>query len=138
MFELHHNNKRTWPFLPPAICIISRFFIKSIVFHIKTFRIKKKENCIFDKMSKFYLIVLLISFFLLLLWITAEHGTKLKKLLIRTTKLGGTQQHKHINCTWLFISNYNNVSDNLDWTWFLHYFWLQEFIQQKTKKFVNK
>ena len=53
-------------------------------------------------------------------------------------KSGGTQHHKHINCTWLFISNCNNISDILDWTWFLHYFWLQEFIQQQIYKLMNK
>ena len=34
--------------------------------------------------------------------------------------------------------NCNIVSDILDWTWFLHYFWLQEFIQQQTWRFMNK
>ena len=38
-------------------------------------------------------------------------------------KIRRTQHHKQTNCTWLFISNCNNVSDVLNWTWFLHYFW---------------
>ena len=38
---------------------------------------------------------MLISFFPLLLWITAENGTKFKKLFIWTKKSGGTQHHKH-------------------------------------------
>ena len=63
-----------------------------------------------------YLIVLLISFFPLLLWIAAENKTKLKKLFIWTTKSGGPQHCKHTNCTWLFISNCNSSSDILDWT----------------------
>ena len=74
-----------------------------------------------------------VLMFLLLLWITAEYRTKLKKLFIWTTKSGGTQHLKHIKCTWLFISNCNNISDILDWTWFLHYFWLQESFNNKRK-----
>ena len=42
------------------------------------------------------------------------------------------KHHKHTNCSWLFISNHNNVSDILDWTQFLNYFWFQEFIQRQT------
>ena len=41
----------------------------------------KKTNCIFEKLSNLYLIVLLISFFPLLLWNTAENWIKLKKCL---------------------------------------------------------
>ena len=63
---------------------------------------------------------MLISFCPLLLWITAENRTKLKKLFIWTTKSGATQHHKHSNCTWLFIRNFNNAIDILDWTWFVH------------------
>ena len=92
--------QRTW--LP--ICVISRFSTKSIVFQKSTaFRIKK-SNCIFEELSNFCLIVLLISFFPLLLWIIAENRTKLKKLYIWITKSGGTQHHRHTKCTWLFSS----------------------------------
>ena len=70
--------------------------------------------------------------------VTAKNRAKLKKLFIWTTKPSGTEHHKHKNYTWLFISNCNNVSDILDWTWFLHYFWLQEFIQQQTENLMNK
>ena len=127
--------QRTWPptpYPPPAICVISRFLTKSIVFQ-KNFWMSsgyKKANCIFEELSNLYLIVLLISFFPLLLCITTENRTKLKKLFIWTSKSGGTQHHKHANCTWLIISD--NAIDNLDWTWFLHYIWLHEFIQQQT------
>ena len=51
------------------------------------------------------------SFFLLILCITAVNRTKLKKLF-----------------TWTIIYK----------TWFLDYFWLQEFIQQQTLKRMNK
>ena len=81
---------------------------------------------------------MLISFFPLLLWITAKNRTRLKKLFNWTTKSGWLQYHKQINCTWLFISNCKNASDILDWMWFLHYFWLQEFIPQETEKLMNK
>ena len=123
----------------PAICVISRFSTKSIVFQkefLNVFSIKKGKlhltamNC--NELSNLYWIVLVISFFPLLLWITAESRTKLMKLFIWTTKSSGTQHQKQTNCTWLFISNCNNVSDILDWTWFLHYFWLQGFIQEQT------
>ena len=51
---------------------------------------------------------------------------KLKKLLIWIIKPGRTQHHKHTNCTWLLISNCNNVSDMLlIISYFLHYLWLQ-------------
>ena len=42
----------------------------------------KKTNCIFEELSNLYITVLLISFFSLLLWITAENRTNLKKLFI--------------------------------------------------------
>ena len=119
--------QRTWlppllppprpPSLPPAICVTSRFSAKSIVFQ-KIFWLSlgyKRANCIFEELSNLYLIALLISFFPLILWITVENRTKLKK---------------HKNCAWLFISNCNNAIVVLDWTLLLHYFWLQEFIQQ--------
>ena len=32
----------------------------------------------------------------------------------------------------------NNAGNTLDWTWFLPYFWLQEFIQQQTFKLMKK
>ena len=41
---------------------------------------KKNANCMFEKLPNLYLIVLLISFFPLALWITAENRTRLKKL----------------------------------------------------------
>ena len=93
--------QRTWS----PICVISRFSTKPIVFqkNLTAFRIKK-PNWIFEELSNFCLIVFLISFFPLLLWITAENRTKLKKLYIWNTKSGGTQHHKHTNCTWLFSS----------------------------------
>ena len=102
---------------------------------LNVFRIKKKANCIFGELSNLYLIVLLISFFSLFLWITAENRTKLKKLFIWTTKSGGAQHQTHTKCTWLFMSNYNNASDILDWAWFLHYFWLQ--LNSFTNKLKN-
>ena len=64
-----------------------------------------------EELSKFCLVVLLSNFFPLILWITVENRTKLKKLF-----------------TWTIIYG----------TWFLHYFWLQEFIQQQTLKLMNK
>ena len=88
--------QRTWH-LPSAISVISRFLTKSIVFKkiiLNVFRIKI-ANCIFEELSTLYLIVLLISFFPLLLWITAKNRTKLKKLFIWTTKSGEAQHHKH-------------------------------------------
>ena len=39
------------------------------------------------------------SLFPLLSWITTENKTELKKLFISTTKSGGSQHHKHTNCT---------------------------------------
>ena len=89
-------------------------------------------------MFDLYLIVLLISFFF---WrITGEKRTKLKKkLFIWTTKSGETQHNKHTKCTkWLFISNFNNVNDVSDSGWFLHHFWLQEFIQKQTYEPAEK
>ena len=129
--------QRTWslPHLVPCYLRHFQIFDKIDSFPKNIFnviRIKKKANRIFDELSNLCSIVLLISFFLLLLWITAENRTKLKKSFVWTTKSGGTQHHKHTNCTWLFISNCSNVSDILEWTWFQHYFWLQEFIQQQT------
>ena len=62
--------QRTWP-PPPAICVISRFSTKLIVFQ-KDFWMSlgfKKANWIFEKLSNLYLIVLLISFFPPLLWL---------------------------------------------------------------------
>ena len=53
----------------------------------------KKANDIFEELS-LYLIVSLISFFPLHMWFTAENRTKLKKLFIWTTKLGGTQHQR--------------------------------------------
>ena len=75
------------------------------------FRIKK-ANYISEELSKLHLIVLLISFFTLLLWITAGNRTKMNKLFIWTTNSGGAQHHKHANCTWLFISKCNNAINN--------------------------
>ena len=37
-----------------------------------------------------------------------------------------------------FIRNCNNACDILEWTLFLHYFWLQEFIQRKQAKHFFK
>ena len=123
---------------PSAPCYLRHFqiFDKIDSFpkkFLNAFRIKKGKE-----LSNLYLIVLLISFFPLLLWITAENITKLKKLFNWTTKSGGTQHYENINCTRLFISNYNNASDILNWTWFLNYIWFQEFSQQQTKKLINK
>ena len=63
--------------------------------------------------TNLYLIVQQISFLPLLLRITAENRTKLKKLFIWATKSGRIQHHtkKKKHCIWLFISNYNNASD---------------------------
>ena len=52
---------------------------------------------------------MLISFFPLLLWITAENRTEFNNLFIWTTKSGGTQHHKQINCSWLLIGNCNKT-----------------------------
>ena len=71
-------------------------------------------------MPNLYLIVLLISFFLLLSWIIVENRTELKKLFIWATRSSGTQHRKHTKCTWLLISNCYHVRDILDWTWFLY------------------
>ena len=126
--------QKTWP---PSLCCLRHFQIfDKIDGFQKTFWMYlgyKKTNCFFEELSNLYLIVLLISLFPLLLWIAVENRTKLKKLFIWATKSGGTQHHKHANCTWLlFIGNCSNISNILDWTWFLHYFWLQEVIQQQT------
>ena len=110
--------QRTWS---PTPCCLRQFqiFDKSDSFpkhFLNVFGIKQ-ANCIFEELSNLYLIVLLISFIPLLLWIIAENRTKLKKLFIWTTKSGGTQRHKHTNCTLLFISNCNNAM-----IWTEHYF----------------
>ena len=55
----------------------------------------KKANSIFEEQSNLYLIVLLISFFPLLLWITAENRTTWR-WFTWTTKLGGAQHHKQV------------------------------------------
>ena len=128
----HNDAKKMTPPRPAAICVISRFLTKSIVFQ-KCFWMtlgQKKTNCIFEVLSNLYLIVLLINFFPFVLWITTENRTKLVKLLTQTTNLVRTQHHKQANCTWLIISNCNNDSDILDWRWLLSYFWLQYLIQQ--------
>ena len=118
--------QRTWP---PATCYLShlQIFDKIDRFPKNVFRIRK-ANCIFEELSNLCLIVLQISFSPLLLWITAESRTKLKKLFIWTTKLGGAQHHKQTAPDYPSAT----ASDILDWTWYLHYFWLQEFIQQQT------
>ena len=107
----------------PRQCYLPHFqiFNKIDIFQ-KTFWISlewKKANCFFEELSNLYLIVLLISFFRLLLLITTDNKTKLKKLFIWTTKSGRTQLYKHTNCSWLFINNCNNASDILDSTWYL-------------------
>ena len=115
---------------PSPRCYLRHFeiFDETIVFQKKFLNVLriKKANCISEELFTLYLIILIISFFLLLLSIAAENRVNRKKLFIWTTKSGGTQHHKHINCTWLFISNCNNASDILDWTWILHYFWLHK------------
>ena len=98
----------------------------------------KNASCIFEELSNLCVIVLLISFCPLLLRITAENRAKPNNFFIWANKPGRTQHRKHKNCTWLFISNCNNASDILGWTWFLHYFWLQEFIQKKIFKTISK
>ena len=106
-------------------------FPKKIFFRIKN------VNYIFEELSNLYLTVLLISFFPCLLWITAGNRTWRNYLF----ELQNQVEHNTINTqnyTWLFISNCNNVGDILDWTWFLHFFWLQEFIQQQTSRLMNK
>ena len=93
-----------------------------LVFLKKVLRIKKgKFEEHLEELSKLYLIIFLITFFPLLLSITAENRTKLKKLFIWTTKSGETPHRKHTNCIWLFKSNCNNASDILGWARFLHY-----------------
>ena len=98
----------------PSISVISRFSTKQIVFQ-KFFEClyDKKANTIFEELSNLCLVVQLISSFPLLLWITVENQTNLKKSFILTPKSGGIQHHKRTNCTLLFISNCNNVSDIL-------------------------
>ena len=71
---------------------------------------------------------MLVNFISLLLWIKAENRTKL------STKSGGTQHHKHANCASLFIRKCNNVSDILDWTWFL----IAGIHSTTNLKFINK
>ena len=68
----------------------------------------------FEELLNLYLIVFLISFFPLLLWITAETVMKLKILFICTTKPGKTLNRNHTKYTWLFIRNYSNASDILE------------------------
>ena len=71
---------------------------------LHVFRLEKAKKQIESlKSSLICLIDLLISFFSLLSWITAENRTKLKKLFIWSTKSGGPQHHKQTNCSWLFI-----------------------------------
>ena len=61
----------------------SRDSAKLIVFQKKVLNVFKikKGNCIFKELFKLYLIVLLISFFPLLLLISAKNRTKVKKYL---------------------------------------------------------
>ena len=120
--------QRTWP---PSPCYLRHFpiFDKIDSFgkdFLNVLRIKR-ANCIFEELSNLYLIVLLISFFPLFCGLQQKIGP-----LIWTTKSGGTQNNKHINCTLLIINNCINVGAIMDWKLFLHYFWLQEFIQQQT------
>ena len=115
LYALRHNNANNMTIPPPPVtCCISRFSPKSIVFRkkIKCFQLRiKQANCILEELSNLYWIVLLMSFFPLLLWITAENRTKLEKLFIWTTKPGGAQHQKQTNCASLFIRNCNNACD---------------------------
>ena len=94
--RIRHNDTKNMTPLPSANYVISRFLTKSIVFQkiFWMFLGYKKANDIFEELSNLYLILLIISFFLLLLWITSENRTKLKKLFIWTTKSGGTQHYR--------------------------------------------
>ena len=138
-YTLHHNEEDDPSSPPPASCYLHHFqifakidsFQKKKKKKINVFRLKK-ANCIMKELCNLYFIVLLISFYPLLWWIIAKYRTKLKKLSVWTKKSGGTQHRKHTTYTWLFISSCHNVSDILDWTWFLHYFWLQDFIQKQS------
>ena len=108
--------QRTRPHASPLLSASLPFNVDSSKF-LNIFRIKK-ANSIFEELSILYLIVL-ISYFLLLLCITAENGTKLKKLFIWTTTSGGKRHHKHTNR--IFISNCNNVSYIFDWLEFIQF-----------------
>ena len=77
---------------------------------LNIFRIKKRKLYLWRTNTN--LIVLLISIFPLTLWITSENRTKLKNLLSWTTKSDGIQHYKHTNPS-------NDVSNILNWTWFL-------------------
>ena len=106
--------QRTWA-PPPAICVISRFLTKLIVFQKYFWMVLgyKRVNGILEELSNLYSIVLLILFFRgLLLKIQPSWGNYLFQL---------QNQAKHNT----------NVTEH-DWTWFLYCFWLQEFIQEQT------
>ena len=93
MYVLRHNNGKEHDPLLPVLSVIPRFSTKSIVFQktFLNFLRCKLHHYIFEELSNLYPIVLLISFFPLHSWIVVENRTKLKKLLIWTTKSGGTQ-----------------------------------------------
>ena len=77
----------------------------------------KKANGIFAELSTLCLIVSLISFFPLLLWITAENRTKSKKLFISTTKSGGTQhQRDWILDVWQGSEYTSGDTSKLEWS----------------------
>ena len=88
--------QRTLPTPNPCYLFHFQIFEKIVGFQKKLWIPlgRKKKNCIFEELSNLYLIVLLFNSFPLLLWITTENRTKLKKLFIWTTKSGETQHHK--------------------------------------------
>ena len=95
---------------------------------LNVFRIKK-ANCISVELSNVYLINLLISFFPLLLWITAKNRTKLKKLY----ELQNQEKHNTTNIqTGPDCSSTTAIMLVIFWIERERYFWLKEFIQRQT------
>ena len=133
--------QRTWPPTSHRAPCCSRYFhifdkIDSFPKQFLNLFSIKKANCIFEGLSTVYLIDLLISFFPLLLWITAENRTKLKKLfeiIYLNYKIKGNTTPQTNKLHLIIHSNCKNASDILDWTWFLHYFWLQDSFNNKLK-----
>ena len=114
--------QRTWPHPLPLLFASFLDFRQNASFPKKRFKDKKKQIWRASwRTVKFIFNYFLLTFFPLLLWITVENRTRLRKLFIWTSKSGETPHHKHTNCIWLFKSNCNNASDILGWAWFLHY-----------------
>ena len=81
-YAVRHNDAKNMIPLPPCYLHHLQIFGKTDSFlnkFVNIYRIKKELFRSLKDLSNSYLIVLLISFFPLLLWITAENRTKLKK-----------------------------------------------------------